>query len=116
MDDFEEYLNGDDPKKAELARNWSIACGLQAVAGLRASVFLIGLAKRNIEGEITQKEVSKLLAEHYKSEKYTYPRDILDEGYEIIQPDDPRNKEIEEYNRKLRPKLYEKLNEFKTSN
>lgn len=48
MDDFDEYLNGDDPQKTELARNWSIACGLQAVAGLRASDFLIGLAKRNI--------------------------------------------------------------------
>lgn len=85
------------------------------MAGLRASDFLIGLAKRNIEGEITQEEVSRLLTEHYKSEKSTYPRDSLGEGYEIIPPNDPRIKGIEEYNRKLRPKLYEKLDKLKNS-
>ena len=113
-EEFEQYLRAEEPDKVQRAKNWSIAIGLQDVDGIHPSDFLIGLAKRNIEGEITQEEVSRFLAEHYKSEKSTYPRDTLGEGYEIIQPDDPRNKEIEEYNRKLRPKLYEKLDEFKT--
>lgn len=38
-----------------------------------------------------------------------YPREPLtpeEGGYEIIPPDDPRIKEIEEFNRQLRPGLY----------
>ncbi len=33
----------------------------------------------------------------------------LDGDYEIIPPDSPKNKEIEEYNRKLRPAFYAQL-------
>lgn len=41
-----------------------------------------------------------------------YPREPLtpgEGGYEIISPDDPRIKEIEEFNRQLRPGLYANL-------
>lgn len=41
-----------------------------------------------------------------------YPREPLtleEGGYEIIPPDDPRIKEIEEYCRQLRPELYTRL-------
>lgn len=42
----------------------------------------------------------------------TYPREPLtseEGGYEVIPPGDPRIKEIEEFNRRLRPELYAKL-------
>lgn len=42
----------------------------------------------------------------------TYPREPLtpeEGGYEIIPPGDPRIKEIEEFNRQLRPGLYAQL-------
>ena len=78
MSDFEEYINGDNPQKAELARNWSIACGLQAAAGLHASDFY-WFGKRNIEGEITQEDVKRLLWEHYKSERLIYPSNTEEE-------------------------------------
>ncbi|MDE5674512.1 MAG: hypothetical protein K2I44_04080, partial [Muribaculaceae bacterium] len=35
----------------------------------------------------------------------------LDGGYEILPPDSPKIKEIEEYNKKLCPALYAKLDE-----
>lgn len=37
-------------------------------------------------------------------------------GYEIIPPEDPRNKEIEEFSRQLRPGLYAQLDKRTTTN
>lgn len=64
--DFEEYINQGDPDKKERAINWRIAIGLQAVDGLRVSNFLIEIARRNIEGEITIDEAQKLIEAHYQ--------------------------------------------------
>ena len=44
---------------------WLLAIGLQAVDGLKVSGYLLELARRNIEGEITMEEVNKLLDEYY---------------------------------------------------
>ena len=63
---FEEYINQDDPVKKERAINWRAAIGLQAVDGLRVSDFLIEIARRNIEGEITIDEAQKLIRAHYR--------------------------------------------------
>ena len=63
---FEEYINQDDPEKKKRAINWRAAIGLQVVDGLRVSDFLIEIARRNIEGEITIDEAQKLIEAHYQ--------------------------------------------------
>ena len=63
---FEEYINCGDSEKKERAINWRAAIGLQAVDGLRVSDYLIEIARRNIEGEITIDEVQKLIRDHYQ--------------------------------------------------
>ena len=63
---FDEYIRQGDPQKKERAEAWRVAIGLQAVDGLKVSGFLLELARRNIEGEITMEEVDKLLDENYE--------------------------------------------------
>ena len=65
--DFDEYIRQGEPSKRESAYAWSTAIGLQAVDGLKTSDYLNELARRNIEGEITMDEVSKLLDSYYSS-------------------------------------------------
>ena len=64
--DFGEYIRQGEPSKREAAYAWSTAIGLQAVDGLKTSEYLNELARRNIEGEITMDEVSKLLDSYYE--------------------------------------------------
>jgi len=65
MDNFEEYLRQGEPNKAEKAKDWKTAIGLQQVDGLKPSDYLIETARQNIEGEITIEEVNNdLFAEH----------------------------------------------------
>lgn len=52
MTNFEEYLHHPDPEKRERASNWRMVIGLQSVDGLKTSEYLIGIAQRQIEGEI----------------------------------------------------------------
>ena len=104
-----ELTHSDTPKIKEKADAWLISIGLQGAAELNVSAFLLDLAIRNVKGEITRGEVSQRLKEHYGEKVYEEPKSRLDGGYEIIPPDSPRIKEIEEYNRKLRPTLYAKL-------
>ena len=66
---FEEYINQDDTVKKERAINWQTAIGLQAVDGLRVSDFLMEIARRNIEGEISMDEAQKLIEAHYQNDK-----------------------------------------------
>ena len=61
--DFDEYIVASEPHKRERAEAWSVAIGLQAVDGLQVSDYLLELARRNIEGEITIDEVIELLNE-----------------------------------------------------
>ncbi len=67
--DFDKYKNSPDPKVRERASNWGAAIGLQAVDHLRVSSFLLDLACRNIEGEITMDEVQELIDQHYRDKK-----------------------------------------------
>ena len=97
----------------EKADAWLIGIGLQGAAELRVSVFLLDLAIRNVKGEITRDEVSQQLKEHYGETVYEEPKSGLDGGYEVIPPDSSRIKEIEEYNRRLRPALYTELDKRK---
>ena len=63
---FDEYIRQGEPQKKERAEAWRVAIGLQAVDGLKVSDYLLELARRNIEGEISMDEVDKLLDEYYE--------------------------------------------------
>lgn len=104
-----ELSHSDNPKIKELADAWLVSIGLQDAAELKVSTFLLDLAVSNVKGEISRDEVSQRLRERYGDNLYEEPKTGLDGGYEIIPPDSPEIDEIEEYNRKLRPALYAKL-------
>ncbi len=66
MDNFEEYLRQGEPIKAEKAKDWKTAIGLQQVDGLKPSDYLIETARQNIEGDITIEEVKQRIDSYYK--------------------------------------------------
>ncbi len=66
MENFEEYIRQGEPNKAEKAKVWKTAIGLQQVDGLKPSDYLITTAKQNIEGDITLEEVKHLINTYYK--------------------------------------------------
>jgi len=66
MDNFEEYLRQGEPNKAEKAKAWKMAIGLQQVDGLKTSDYLIETARQNIEGNITIEEVKQRIDSYYK--------------------------------------------------
>ena len=66
---FNEYLKQVEPSKQEVANNWKVAIGLQAVDNLQVSEFLLDIAKRNIDGEITIDEAIALIKAHYTDNK-----------------------------------------------
>ena len=87
---FDEYLHHSDPEVRRRADNWGVSIGLQDVDGLSVSPYLIELAKRNIEGEITIDEVRELIADYYRKKHDSEP--IVENaeyfGY-IIEPSAP---------------------------
>ena len=66
---FDEYLNDENVDKRERAKLWRTSIGLQAVDNLTVSGFLIEMARKHIEGEISMNEVSRMINEHYKKPK-----------------------------------------------
>ena len=72
---LDEYLRQGEPSQKESAENWKTAIGLQAVDGLQPSAYLIDVAKRNIEGEITLDETRKLIDSYYQSKTVRTPKD-----------------------------------------
>ncbi|MBM0130558.1 Fic family protein [Segatella copri] len=72
---FDEYLRQGEPSQKESAENWKTAIGLQAVDGLQPSAYLIDVAKRNIEGEITLDETRKLIDSYYQSKTVRTSKD-----------------------------------------
>jgi len=75
IEDFDEYIRQGEPDKKEKAYIWQTAIGLQAVDGLSTSDYLKETAKRNIEGEITVDEVSRLVKSYYQSKTQREPDD-----------------------------------------
>ncbi|HPB26450.1 MAG TPA: Fic family protein [Bacteroidales bacterium] len=65
-DNFEEYLRQGEPNKAEKAKVWKTAIGLQQVDGLKPSDYLIATARQNIEGDISIEKVKQLIDSYYK--------------------------------------------------
>ena len=76
---FDEYLRQGEPLQKERAENWKTAIGLQAVDGLQPSAYLIDVAKRNIEGEISLDETRKLIDSYYQSKTVRTPKDEEEE-------------------------------------
>ena len=76
---FDEYLRQGEPSQKESAENWKTAIGLQAIDGLQPSAYLIDVAKRNIEGEITLDETRKLIDSYYQSKTVRTPKDEEEE-------------------------------------
>ena len=76
---FDEYLRQGEPSQKESAENWKTAIGLQAVDGLQPSAYLIDVAKRNIEGEISLDETRKLIDSYYQSKTVRTPKDEYEE-------------------------------------
>lgn len=103
-----ELSHSENTEIKEKADAWLISIGLQGAAEMKVSAFLLDLAIRNVKGEITSDEVSQLLNAHYANMPKTETKRShgLDGDYEIIPPDSPRIKEIEECSRKIRPGLY----------
>ncbi len=103
-----ELSHSDVAEVRRKADSWLIGIGLQGTAGLRVSEFLLDLAIRNSKGVISDNDVSRLIKKHYHDSllRDTLSHHPLDGGYEVIPSDSPKIKEIEEYNRKLRPELY----------
>ena len=103
-----ELSHSENSEIKEKADAWLISIGLQGAAEMKVSAFLLDLAIRNVKGEITSDEVSQLLNAHYANMPKTETKRShgLGGDYEILPPDSPRIKEIEEWSRKLRPGLY----------
>ena len=76
---FDEYLRQGEPTQQEAASNWKTAIGLQAVDGLQPSAYLIDVARRNIEGEITIEETRKLIDSYYQSKTARTPKEEEEE-------------------------------------
>jgi fido (protein-threonine AMPylation protein) len=65
MDSFGDYLIQGEPDKADRAKVWKTAIGLQQVDGLIPSSYLIETARQNIEGDITLDEVKQRIDSYY---------------------------------------------------
>ncbi|WP_206168425.1 thiamine-phosphate kinase [Veillonella sp. CHU740] len=66
-DPFEEYIRQGEASQYEKVQVWKTAIGLQAVDGLTPSAYLVDLAKKNIEGQMSLQAVHTLLESYYES-------------------------------------------------
>ena len=72
IQDLEVFVSQGNPSQRKDASDWPTAIGLQAVDGLSVSDYLIELAIKNIKGELTSQEVSRLIDEHYAAKHKEY--------------------------------------------
>ena len=65
---FDQYYDeAEEPSRRERAYAWATAIGLQDVDGLKPSKHLYTVAKRHIEGEITQDDARRIVDEYYET-------------------------------------------------
>lgn len=83
MENFDEYLRQGEPNKAEKAKVWKTAIGLQQVDGLKPSEYLIETAKQNIEGSITIDEVKKRIETYYQQHPTQTDEDRTEEADKV---------------------------------
>ena len=79
-DPFEEYIIGSEPEKKYKVYAWHTAIGLQAVDGLKTSEYLLSIALRNIEGEISFEEANSLLQQYYNKKTLHSTSDRTEEA------------------------------------
>ncbi|MEI8086096.1 MAG: Fic family protein [Paludibacter sp.] len=82
-DNFEEYLRQGEPNKAEKAKVWKTAIGLQLVDGLKPSDYLISTAKQNIEGNISIVEVKQRIDSYYKQHPVSNSENRIEEADKV---------------------------------
>lgn len=83
MENFDEYIRQGEPNKAERAKVWKTAIGLQQVDGLRPSGYLIEVARQNIEGDITIDEVKKRIDSYYAQHPIKTGEDRTEEADKV---------------------------------
>ena len=66
MDPLNEYLRQGEPDKADKAKVWKTAIGLQKIDGLHPSDYLVETAKQNIEGYLSIEEVKQRIDHYYQ--------------------------------------------------
>ena len=64
--ELEEYIKQGEPGQIEKSEAWQTAIGLQAVDGLKTSVYLLDTAKEHIEGKISIDEAQKRIQNYYE--------------------------------------------------
>ena len=82
-DPFKEYIKESDPEKRDKGYAWHTAIGLQAVDGLTTSKYLIDMAIRNIEGDISIDEAGELLNSYYEENPKTDSDDRTEEADKV---------------------------------
>ena len=83
QDPFKEYIRESEPNKREKGYAWQTAIGLQAVDGLKTSKYLIDIAIRNIEGDISIDEANSLLNSYYEENPKQDPGDRTEEADKV---------------------------------
>ncbi len=83
MENFDEYLRQGEPNKAEKAKVWKTAIGLQQVDGLSPSDYLLETARQNIEGYITIEEVKKRIETYYQQHPTRTEEDRTEEADKV---------------------------------
>lgn len=80
QEDFDAYIRQVEPSARQSAADWQTAIGLQQVDGLRPSQYLLDVAQRNIEGDITIDEVRQMLDTYYqdRSNRTTGDDDVFE--------------------------------------
>lgn len=83
MDNFDEYLRQGEPNRAEKAKAWKTAIGLQQVDGLKPSDYLVETARKNIEGRITIDEVKNRIDSYYQQHPTKKDKDRTEEADKV---------------------------------
>lgn len=83
MENFDEYVRQGEPNKAEKAKVWKTAIGLQQVDGLKPSEYLIETARQNIEGNITIADVKKRIDSYYQQHPTKTNEDRTEEADKV---------------------------------
>ena len=82
LKEFDNYYQARSASKRERAENWAVAIGLQKVDGLTPSRYLIDVAKRHIEGDISGAAATRMIDKYYETKA----------GHDM--PEDERNDEL----------------------
>ena len=64
--ELDEYIRQGEPEQIEKSEAWQTAIGLQAVDGLKTSVYLLDTAKEHIEGKINIDEAQQRIQNYYE--------------------------------------------------